>query len=512
MGESSFRTIRERGYLYIDKTQYIAKLIRNSYYFLSRPRRFGKSLFLSTLEQFFLGNRELFKGLYIDTLDYDWQTYPIIRFDLSNGSYSREDGIEERLFECVEKSERRYDVTPAGKTPRARFNHLINALYQKYGKQVVILIDEYEKPLLDTVSKPFHEKYKGELHDFYSVLKDNSENIRFLFITGATRFGHLNIFSGLNNLYDISMEDEYSDICGISEQEIKIYLEPGIKNLSESRNLDYQATIAELKRNYDGYHFSDAMVDVYNPYSLLGCLISGKFTYSWFESGSSSFLVNLIKEKNYDLSEIEGIEVTGSRLKSINSSLTDPIPLLYQSGYLTIKSYSEDDRLYTLGYPNLEVKKGMLEILIPTYLNQPENSLSVPAVRIKEWLSEGKPEEVMEWLTGFFSRIPFDLHFKYEREFQFVICSIFNLMGLEDNLHVEQHTSRGSIDMTIEIEDKVYIFEFKVDKSAEAALQQIEAKRYSDSYRGLHKEIFYIGVKFDPSHHSIEEYKIRKYS
>ena len=364
LGESSFRTIRERNYLYIDKTRYIETLIKNSYYFLSRPRRFGKSLFISTLEQFFAGNKDLFKGLYVFNMPWKWEEFPVIRIDLSNGSFSKEEGLEERLFESVEKIEHKYDVEPKGKTTRARFNYLIASLNKKFNRQVVILIDEYEKPLLDSIGKSHFERYNGELHDFYSVLKDNSDLIRFLFITGVTRFGHLNIFSGLNNLYDISLEEKFAGICGITEEELNTSLEEGIRHFADKKGIDYKSAIDLLKRNYDGYHFSENLIDIYNPYSVLGCLNSGKITFDWFESGSSSFLVNLIKEKNYDLSDIEGLEVTSSRLKSINSSLSDPIPLLYQSGYLTIKEYSEEDQLYKLGYPNLEVIHSIEEYII----------------------------------------------------------------------------------------------------------------------------------------------------
>lgn len=510
LGESSFKTIRERNYLYVDKTHFIKPLLKNSYYFLSRPRRFGKSLFISTLEQFFLGEKKLFEGLSVANLDWDWEEYPIIRIDLSNGSFSRADGLTERLYEIIDKIEAKYDINPKGRSPRARFNNLIGALHLKYNRQVVILIDEYEKPLLDSVFKSYHEQYIGEIHDFYSVLKDNSENIKFLFITGVTRFGNLNIFSGLNNLYDISLEDEFADICGINELEIDKNLRIGIQKLADKRQWSYDQALSELKRNYDGYHFAENLLDVYNPFSLLGSLRSGKISFSWFESGSASFLVKLIKEKSYDLSDIENIEVSPSRLKSIGPNISDPIPLLYQSGYLTIKSYSEEEGLYRLGYPNIEVKKGMLEVLIPTYLNQAENSLTIPSIRIRNRLADGNPNDVMIWLKGFFSRLPFDLHFKYEKEFQFVICCVFNLIGLEQNVKVEQHTSKGSIDMEIEIDNYVYIIEFKIEGTAEKALKQIRERGYCDKFLGLNKNIFLIGVKFDPKHHSIEDYIIEK--
>lgn len=511
IGEQSFPAIREGGYLYIDKTRFIPELLKNKYYYLSRPRRFGKSLLISTLEQFFLGRKDLFKGLEVYDYDWDWTSYPVIHIDLSNGSYSKKTGLQTRLHEILDKIEKNYDLPKYDDIDtRARFNHLIDALRRKFDRRVVILIDEYEKALLDSIFRPHHEEYKDELHDFYSVLKENSDNIRFLFITGVTRFGHLNIFSGLNNLKDISLDSRFSTICGITEEELTQNLREGAEDFSLKRGIDYSETISILKKNFDGYHFSEDLIDIYNPYSLLCSLDQRKIVFNWFESGSSSFLINLVKEKNYDLKDIDGIEVTAARLNTIEPSLKDPVPLLYQSGYLTIKAYDENDSLYTLGYPNLEVKKGVLEILIPLYLDRPEQSSNIPSSRIKNWLFNGEPEAMMEWLKGFFSRIPFEVNFKYEREFQFVIISIFNLIGLEDNVEIEKHTSKGSIDLIVSTERYVYIFEFKLRQPVEKALAQIKDKGYADIYRGLNKIVYGIGVEFDASHHNIEDYKIIK--
>lgn len=357
LGEHSFRKIRERGGVYIDKTMFIARLLEEwGFFFLSRPRRFGKSLFTTTLYEFFKGNRQLFKGLYIDSYPWEWEEFPIVKIDLTGGSYSVAEGLTSKLERILSYNQQEYQVDVSGHTPGEKLDSLIKNIKFKFDKNVIILIDEYEKPLLDSLDKEHFDKYRDELRDFYAVLKENVDNIKFLFITGVTRFGNLNIFSGLNNLQDLSLRDEFSSICGLTEEEIIRDLRPGIERLAHKQNIDFNEAFLELKRNYDGYHFSKELIDIYNPYSLLDCLNKSEIAANWFESGSSSFLINLIKTKNYDLSHIDGVEVPESRLKTIGPDLSDPVPLFYQSGYLTIKSYNRESRTYLLGYPNKEVE------------------------------------------------------------------------------------------------------------------------------------------------------------
>ena len=286
IGEQSFKNIRESGKVYVDKTTFIPTLLRNKFYFLSRPRRFGKSLFLSTLENFFFGRRDLFKGLFIDSYDWDWQKYPVIRFNLGEGSYSEPNGLKQRLGEILEENELKYDIPAEGESPRGRLRNLIIKLNDKFGKEVVVLIDEYEKPLLDSIRKNHFTKYKEMIAEFYSVLKSNEERLKFLFITGVTKFGHLNIFSGFNNLNDISLDDEFTSICGITEEEMLEYLRPGIERFAMTYNLDFEGALGRLKKYYDGYHFSRKLVDIYNPFSLLSCLNASRLTSKWFQSGS----------------------------------------------------------------------------------------------------------------------------------------------------------------------------------------------------------------------------------
>lgn len=508
IGEQSFSEIRKEGKIYIDKTMYIPLLLRNKYYFLSRPRRFGKSLFLSMLENFFLGKREFFRGLAVDSFTWDWEEFPIIHIDLSGGSYSTPEGLNSWLERSLLKIQRKYELQIEGNSPGEKFDDLIYKLYQKFSKKVVILIDEYEKPLLEAIGSSYFNHYRDSLHDFYAILKGNEEYIRFIFITGVTRFGHVSIFSGLNNLMDISLHNDYSAVCGLTEEEIKNYLSAGIETFALKNDISFDEAFWSLKQNYDGYHFSKQLVDVYNPFSLMDCLQKSEISNNWFESGSSSFLIDLIKEKRYDLSRIEGVWVAESRLKTIGPDLSDPVPLLYQSGYLTIKEYDKETMEYRLGYPNIEIEKGILEILIPLYLNSETVMSQLPATKLRKSLEEGQPGFVMEWLSGFFAGIPFDLQFRYENQFQAIILFIFNFICLPEQLKIEDHISRGSVDLTITTSKNVYLFEFKRDVSVKKALEQIEERRYYEKYRGSGKHLFCIGVKLDVVHHEIEAYEI----
>lgn len=513
LGKQDFGSLRERGFVYIDKTQYIINLLDGSdSYFLSRPRRFGKSLFLSTLQYFFSGRRDLFKGLAIDSYDWNWEAFPVVRINLGEGSYSHPNGLTERLFEIVEDLELKFGIQPRGVDPRSRLRNIIQNLSATTGKGVVILVDEYEKPLLDAIGKPYFDQYRERLHDFYSVLKNNEESIRFLFITGVTRFGHLNIFSGLNNLRDLSFSEEFSGICGITEEELTSNLQPGIERFASKQGLTFSEAVAVLKRYYDGYHFSENLIDIYNPFSLLGCLTESKISTNWFESGSDTFLVKLLQEKSYDLMDIEGLEVKASRLKTIPPNLDDPIPLLYQSGYLTIKEYSKDTELYRLGYPNYEVKNGMLEILVPYYLGKPANSIDFPLNDIKGWLRDGDIQSFMEWLTGLFADLSYDVHAKDEREFRNAVYFIFNFIGFREDIAVEKQISTGRIDMVLENANYVYIFEFKVNQDPQVGIDQIKAKQYAEPYRGKGKHVIGIGVSFNPCQRIIESYLIEPLS
>lgn len=508
IGEQSFKEIRETGKVYIDKTSFIPLLLRNKYYFLSRPRRFGKSLLLSVLENFFLGRRKLFKSLAIDSYDWGWEEYPVIRINLGEGSYSKENGLETRLYEILEEYEARYGIHGAGDDPRARFRHLIIKLYEKFNKGVVILIDEYEKPLLDAMPKPFFDKVQDEMADFYSVLKNNDEKIKFLFLTGVTRFGHLNIFSGFNNIIDISLDDEYSDLCGISEDEMERYLRSGIERFAVSYDIDYLNAKARLKKYYDGYHFSRKLIDVYNPFSLLNCLSASRLTSRWFQTGSSRYLLERLRDNDFDITSLDSLKAGEETLLGIDSSMNDSVTLLYQSGYLTIKSYDPETNRYALGLPNYEVSTALFSAIIPYYLGRKYEGTDEDAYGFIEMLKTGKPYEAMEWLQGYFSSIPQDVKLNYESDFQQIIYAFFALCCQLAHTTLEKKTSNGRIDMVFTTEKFVYVFEFKRGEDARKALDQINDRQYALPWQADRRKVYKIGVAFSPKSRGISGFLI----
>lgn len=512
LGEQNFREIRDSGKIYVDKTHFIPVLIDNKFFFLSRPRRFGKSLFLSTLEYFFKGHRELFKGLAVDSMPWEWEEYPVIRINLAEGSYSEEDGLEQRLSEILNDIAADYGLEISGTDSRVQLRNLIKALNDKFDKKVVILIDEYEKPLLDSLQQPHHEKYKRKMADFYSVLKSNEERIRFLFLTGVTRFGHLNIFSGFNNLTDISLLDEFSSICGITQGELEAYFHDGIEELAASKGIEYFEALSKLKDYYDGYHFSAKLEDIYNPYSLLYCLRFSQFASNWIMSGSSRFLIENLRNNRYDLTHLDDIKASWTTLIGSDASMEDSVTLLYQSGYLTIKAYDKKRELYTLGLPNQEVSEALYSAIIPFYLGTSYKEPRERAYDLIGMLESGEAEKAMKWLQGYFGSIPYDVKLDFEAEFQHVVYAFFALIGLLSNSHLEKQTSDGRIDLELTMKNLVYIFEFKLGNNAEKALDQINRKDYALQWQGSGKEVIKIGVSFSPERRGISSFEIERVS
>ena len=509
IGEQNFPKIREGNYLYVDKTQYIPLLLDQSYYFLSRPRRFGKSLLLSTLESFFSGRRELFKGLAVEKFEWDWSAYPVIRMDLSEGSFSDPGGLRSRLTSLLDYKEKEFGLEKVYDQLSDRFTHLIKRLKDKTGKGVVILIDEYEKPLLDSFNTPFAEEYKNDLRNFYSVLKANTDSIRFLFITGVTRFGHLNIFSGLNNLNDISIDDRYAAICGITSEELIENFSFAIEEFAREEQTDFDGALKLLKDYYDGYHFSKSLIDIYNPFSLLKCLDVNELRSSWFLTGSSSYLLDRLRENHYDLTEFEGIKASANTLLGEDASINDPVTLLYQSGYLTIKDYDRQRKRYILGLPNEEVSIALYSAIIPYFLGKRVD----PSDKVEtfvDFLLKGLPEKAMNWLQSFFSSIPYDVKLDYERDFQFVIYGFFALAGLMSNAQLEKQTSNGRLDMVLSTDRYVYVFEFKLGNDAQKAMDQINSKQYSLQWQTDGRKVFKIGIAFSAESRGISDFIIEE--
>ena len=524
IGVQSFKDLREKEFLYVDKTEYVFRLASASkVYFLSRPRRFGKSLFLSTLEAYFLGQKELFKGLAIEKLEEAekenreiWQKYPILYFDFNVGRYADADALNERLGFLLKNIETQYEITPDSiDSLGSRFERTIRTAYEKTGKQVVILIDEYDKPLLQTmgVNEELNTEYKAVLKAFYSVLKSNDEYIRFAFLTGVTKFSKVSIFSDLNNLNDISLNPEFSAICGISQEELVKTFRPEIETLAEKNELNYEDCISALKKRYDGYCFSYETETMYNPFSLLNVFFSKRFEDYWFATGTPTFLVNELKRENYNIPHLDGnVEMSSAFLSDYRAGVDSIIPVLFQSGYLTIKGYDKEYKMYRLGFPNEEVRYGFLYNLLPEYSNISFTNTSFNVVQFTKDLRAGKIDEFMQRLKSIMASLPYDTVKKdtdksialREHNFQVCIYLIFALMG--QFVEVETPSSTGRTDCLVKTEKAIYIFEFKLKESAEDALKQIKEKNYAERYKADNKKIVLIGVSFNAENNTVSEW------
>lgn len=499
IGIQSFDKIRDGGYVYVDKTEYVWRLVEEGqYYFLSRPRRFGKSLLISTLEAFFLGRRELFKGLAIDDKDYDWQEYPVLHLDLNTQNYTEENALHEALDLQLCRWEGKYGVSDEDRSLSSRFTNVIRAAYEATGRQVVVLIDEYDKPLLvNLFNKERLERFRDTLKAFYGVLKSCDRYIRFAFLTGVTKFGKVSVFSDLNNLRDISLLPAYNGICGISETELSGNFTDDIRRLADNIGGTYEQTGAQLKTNYDGYHFCRQKSEgIYNPFSVLNVLQNLEFDDYWFQTGTPTLLVELLKRTDTDLSTLDGTERSGAELMGLDPVFRDPVPVIFQSGYLTIKGYDKEENLYRLGFPNKEVERGFLNYLLPYYINPNLGSTGLKISVFVNALREGDVDSFMNELRSFMADIPYskDNRRVPERRFSDVVFIVSRLMGYM--VETEYMTNRGRIDLVVKTERYIYVIEFKVDKSPEEALAQIEEKGYVEPFFTDGREIIRVGAEF----------------
>lgn len=520
IGIQTFETIINDGYIYVDKTAYIHKLIsEGKYYFLSRPRRFGKSLLLSTLEALFKGKRELFKGLAIDKLDWDWASHEVLHLDLNVMFYNDDTSLVSILDRHLTEWEEKYGISSSSNTYN-RFVSIIKKAYEISGRGVVILIDEYDKPLLTAIDNPELQKsYRRQLQGFYGVLKSMDQYIKFGLLTGVTRFSKVSIFSGLNNLEDISLQPQYNAICGITENELTSYFKTSMEDMAESENVVIDEIHDELKDNYDGYHFANTKEDIYNPFSLLNTFKSKMFGSYWLSTGTTSSLLEVLNVNTYPIQELEGCRATGTTLSGADIFLTDPIPFFFQTGYLTIKGYDREFKEYTLGFPNREVSEGFNDLVLKIWMKSSE-----PTTLISDFVRDvrtGKADEFMKKLQSFFASIPYD-HAKdgkaiYDNEgirgdkeihYQNVMYVIMKLMGFHTT--TEYRTSNGRIDMTIDTNDYIYIMEFKIDSNAEEALHQINDKGYALPFKNGHKKIIKIGANFDTKTRRLEDFIIEQ--
>jgi len=526
IGVQSFKVLRNDRYLYVDKTAYLAQLVTSGrVYFLSRPRRFGKSLFLSTLAAYFRGQKELFKGLYIEKGEEEqaiqenraaWPEYPVLYLDFNTKNYIDEQALVDILNLHLNEWEAQYAVPKTTEAPEDRFRLLIAALFKQTGKQVVILVDEYDKPLLQTmgVNEELNEHYRNALKAFYSVIKTCDEYIRFAFLTGVTKFSKISIFSDLNNLRDISMEKQYAGLCGITQTELETNFQPDIQVLADEQNLTYQEALAALKQWYDGYLFHPAGEGMYNPFSLLSAFVKKEIKSYWFSTGTPTFLVNYLKEAHYYIPDLDGnVQLDEDGLQTYRAVAQDALPILFQAGYLTIKEYISDLKLYRLGFPNDEVRYGFLHNLLPAYSDVPFGQTGVWVGRFVQDIRNGKVGEFMERMQAIIASIPYDnftdknLKLR-EQNYQTAVYLVFALMG--QFVQTEVHSATGRADCVVTTADGIYIFEFKLtgNGTAEDALAQMKEKDYAAQYKTTdRKKIMLIGSSFDEEKRTIRDWK-----
>lgn len=509
IGEQDFKSLRDTDCIYIDKTRYIELLSApgSKYYFLARPRRFGKSLFLSTLRYFFEGNRQLFNGLYIASTDWKWEQYPVLYLDLNQERYA-EPGVLDRIADNLfRKWEEQYGVSFISDDISIRLGNIIAAAHEKTGKQVVILVDEYDKPLVGNLNHNDNfEHFRSKLGALYTNFKSSAEHIRLVFLTGVSRFSKLSIFSDLNNINDITFDNEYADICGITEKELLDNFQTGIKKLADVNEISYDEAVASLKKNYDGYRFAARGSEIYNPWSLLSCLSKSEIGNYWNNTGHPTILVEALKRINANLESYFNSTCTSDELKGLDLLDPQPLALLYQTGYLTIKSYNIKRNRYRLGIPNDEVKRGLFNELLPYYVSCHHTSSKSMVSRIEDLILDGQPNEFMKALQSYFAGVSYKMKMDNENNFHNAFYLLTDLIGLDTTTEVS--TSDGSIDMLIKTEDFIYIIELKYDRPAQDALKQIEEKRYDRPYWHDHRKLFLIGVSFSSKTRTIEDWII----
>ena len=511
VGIQTFEEIREKGYLYIDKTKYIVDFREKGmkYVFLSRPRRFGKSLFASTLQAYFEGRKELFEGLAIADYEKEWVKHPVLHFDLSGAKHMGIEQLERYLADMLEEQETKWGYKTHLIDANLRLIELVKRAYNQTGKNVVVIIDEYDAPLLDVV----HEKENLQplhriIQNFYSPLKMLDPYLEFTFIIGITKFPQSSIFSGLNNLDNISMFNQYSAICGISKTELTTQMKPDIEAMGEALNMTYEECLKELTQFYDGYHFSENSEDIFNPFSLIKALNAGKIASYWFGSGTPSFLLKLLDKYHVNLSTLESQETVLSSFDQSTEEMTDALPLLYQSGYLTIKKYEPMFQEYTLGIPNKEVRDGLLNSLIPHYVNPRRSDNNAFLLGFCKAVYRNDIEAALEHMRTYMATIPYDLENHSEKHYQTIFYLMFSFLNIY--IRTEVKSAIGRADAVMHMPDTIYVFELKVDKSAEEALAQIDEKGYMLPYHAEGKRLVKIGISFDSTQRTIRDWKIKE--
>ena len=499
IGIQTFEEIRRLDNLYIDKTEYVYRITHTNgkYFFLSRPRRFGKSLLVSTFRSYFEGKKDLFKGLAIEKLEKEWNEYPVLHFSMAGGKHMEKEQLERYLLYILEDNEQRFGVECALLDPNVRLLNLIKTIWQQTGKQLVILVDEYDAPLLDVAHEDKQlDVLRYVMRNFYSPLKDCEPMLRFVFLTGITKFSQLSIFSELNNIKNVSMDESYAGICGITKDELITQMSSDIDELAGKLQLTREETIQELKNHYDGYHFSWPSPDVFNPYSLLNCFADGKLDAYWFGSGTPTYLINMMRKYDFLPADLgENVEAAKEDFDAATETMTTIIPLLYQSGYITIKDYDGETELYTLGVPDKEIRVGLFRSLLPHYLNENIVRGNTTMAKMSVLVKKGDLDAAFSLLSDFLATVPYCDNTQYEGHWQQTLYIMFALLTNYDII-VEQHTAKGKIDISLETKTTVYVMELKFGKSVEEALEQIESRHYADAFKMKGKEIVKVGLNF----------------
>ena len=506
IGIQNFEKIRNDGYLYVDKTEIVYRLATSgSYFFLSRPRRFGKSLLLSTLHAYFEGKRELFDGLAVSQLETKWEQHPVLHLDLNTRNYKDAEALTGILNEYLEKWEAVYGDAKKDRVLEERFTYVIEQAYARTGHRVVILVDEYDKPMLQAIgNEALQDEYRSTLQSFYSALKTCDGYIRFAMLTGVTKFGKLSVFSSLNSLKDISMRKDFHAVCGITEQELRDNFAPYVSRMSDELDLTPEEVLAEMARMYDGYHFVPNCPGLYNPFSVLNALDAQAFGSYWFATGTPTYLVKLLRLHDYNLQSLSDEYVTEDILNSIDVASTNPVPVIYQSGYLTIKDYDPEFRTYRLGFPNEEVEDGFFRFLLPFYTSVDRVEAPFHIRKFVEEIRAGQPEAFLNRLKSFFADTPYELVKNLENHYQNVLYILCKLLGLY--VRAEYRTSAGRIDMVLQTRDYTYVLEFKLDGTAEEALRQIQDKSYALPFETGATRVFRIGLNFSSETRNIEKW------
>ena len=511
VGIQTFSNIIEDDMLYIDKTEYIWNMIHlGKYIFLSRPRRFGKSLLVSTLEAYFEGRKDLFKGLFIETVEKEWTEYPVLRFSLSTAKHCNKEELLLELSNKLTHYEAIYGKGAADEVkPNQRLKGIIERAYKKTGKKVVVLIDEYDAPLLDVVHKNEElESLRQVMRNFYSPLKYCDPHLDFLFITGITKFSQLSIFSELNNLKNISMQADYAGVCGITKEEMLTQMSDYIDDFAEAQQTSREEVIEGLKQQYDGYHFTWPSPDIFNPFSLLNAFQDRDYTNYWFSSGTPTYLIEMLRKFNVAPSAISQMQVLSSAFDAPTENMSSITPLLYQSGYVTIKDYDRASRLYTLDIPNGEIRVGLMESLLPNYVERRTEAGNTTIAKMYLALLKDDLDEMFSLLQAYLLTVPYCENANSEGHYQQLLYVIFSLFGRY--VEVEVRTPTGRVDMVMKTDKAIYVFELKLNMSAQAAIDQIDLKDYSSKFTLAGLPIVKVGINFDPERRTIGDWSVMK--